>query len=111
MSTNSLKPLPECEFDHSTINRLFSRGDFVSESNNAINNAIRCSTVFQEDCLQPDNHLEEADDLVVPILTLYKDYRSSLVTNGGVMTVLLFFKRELLTSWIGIPNQAHSSST
>ncbi len=89
--------LPEYEFDHTTINRLFSRGDFVSESrNNAINNSIKVFNRFSEDCLQPDDHLEGADDLVVPMLTLYKDYRSSLVTNGGVMTDFSLLQAEAL---------------
>ena len=89
--------LPEYEFDHTTINRLFSRGDFVSESrNNAINNAIKVFNRFSEDCLQPDDHLEGADDLVVPMLTLYKDYRSSLITSGGVMTDFSLLQAEAL---------------
>jgi len=89
--------LPEYEFDHKTINRLFPRGNFVSESrNDAINNAISVFNRFSEDCLIADDHLGTADELVVPVLRLYKDYRSSLVTNSGVMTDFSLLQAEAL---------------
>lgn len=69
------------------INRLFADKDYVSTSKHiALQNCISLFNRFSEECLEPLDIYDEADDLLKPVIKMYATYLNKLNHQSIVQT-------------------------
>lgn len=69
------------------INRLFADKDYVSTSKHiALQNCISLFNRFSEECLEPLEIYDEADDLLKPVIKMYATYLNKLNHQSIVQT-------------------------